>query len=350
MSDESSYSGEESSAYSYHDLAIYQYSDVKEDLSDAPVPRQVPATVPQHEAAKQDTLWDWEDNDSYVMYTQSDNDEFERYQYSDEDLIPEEPDEDWIVAALLNNRLDYDHVELLIKEIENFPRLMEAMQMNRIINNVTIYESFFDAIPTREEMVILAETVCSMQNLESLKVYYQSSFFVEPLERIRPPKLKRLCLMFFPGIADNGDLVKLSNILREGKANERGIVASVGGDIPDTVHHTMALESLSLRCDLMDDTFIQAIADGMATNSSLTTLSFWGNKTQVSDDGNFASSKIDFYLKLNQCGIRDFYLMVTVTPAEFLNKLVTERESLDLVFYLLQSNPSFVSYSTLLRS
>ena len=143
--------------------------------------------------------------------------------------------------------------------------------------------------------------------------------------------------MFFPGIAVAGTLTKLTNILKE-DAN-----ASDNDD-----NQVMVLESLSLRCELMDDDFIHAIASGMATNSTLTALSFWGNNTQVTEKGSLASAKIDFYLKLNQCGIRDLHLLVNATPTEFLDKILDEHESLDLVFYLLQSNPSFLSYSTLI--
>lgn len=342
MSSESSFSGEESSAFSYKDLAIYQYSDVEEEEEDQDLPNKISTTS---QAA--DDLF--EDNDSHIiMY--SDDDDFELYQFSDEDLIPEEPDEEWIVAALLGNRMDYKHLELLLKEIEDFPRLIEAMQMNRIIKNVTIYESFFDAVPTNEEKALLAETVCNLHNLDSLEVYYHSSFFVEPLERIRPPNLKRLCLMFFPGIPDKSTLIRLTQILKEAKGDDDDDNQSNNGnddEVDSEVSQGMNLESLSLRCELMDDEFIEAIANGMATNPTLTTLSFWGNKTQVSEKGSFASAKIDFYLKLNQCGIRDLHLLVNATPSEFLDKVVVEHKSTDLVFYLLHSNPSFLSYSTL---
>ena len=355
MSDDSFYSGEESSAYSYKDLAIYQYSDVEEEEETPPTQAVVSLQDPG------DALEDWEDNGSYVMYAQSD-DEFEIYQFSDEDLIPEDPDEEWIVAALLGQRSDYTHLELLLTEIDDFSRLIEAMKMNQRITNVTVYEAFFDAVTTKEERIILAEAVCNLPNLEYLKVYFHSSFFVEPLERIRPPTLKRLCLMFFPGIADKSALAKLTNILKEeektshndddcdddnkNNKNCKGNDCNRQDDASenDLGSQTMSLKSLSLRCDLMDDAFIEAIASGMETNLTVTTLSFWGNNTQVSEKGSFASSKIDFYLKLNQCDIRDFHLLVNATPSEFLDKVVDEHESLDLVFYLLQSNPSFLSY------
>ena len=347
MSDDSSYSGEESSAYSYKDLAIYQYSDVEGEEEEENPPKQAVVSL----QGPTDALEDWEDNGSYVMYTQSD-DEFELYQFSDEDLIPEYPDEEWIVAALLGQRSDYTHLELLLTEIDDFPRLIEAMKMNHMITNVTVYKAFFDAVTTTEEKVMLAEAVCNLPNLEYLKVYFHSSFFVKPLERIRPPTLKRLCLMFFPGIADKSTLTTLTNILKAGDEPSKNDDDSDNSDddtrddAPENEldNQTMSLKSLALRCDLMDDAFIEAIASGMETNLTVTTLSFWGNNTQVSEKGSFASSKIDFYLKLNQCGIRDFHLLVNATPSEFLDKVVDEHESLDLVFYLLQTNPSFLSY------
>lgn len=317
------YSGEESSVYSYHDLAIYQYSDAEEEQ--APKKNTVPTA--------DDEVWEnWNDydNESDVMHAQSDDD-YELYQFSDEDLIPEEPHEEWIVAALLANRRDFDHLELILGEVEDFGRLMHAIQMNRILKSVTIYEEFFDAIPSKEEKTMLAEMICGIPNLEQLKVYHCSSYFVAPLKRIRPPMLKTLCLMFFPNRVTKETLDTFARYLKD-------------DDVSD---NPSILESLSLRCEVMDDEFIDAISQVMAINSTVTTLSFWGNKVEVTERGALGSAQIDFYLRLNQTKIRDLHLLVNATPAHFLNKIVEEREGLDLVFYLLQTNPSFLSYSCL---
>jgi hypothetical protein len=274
------------------------------------------------------------------MHSQCDEDEFELYQYSDEDLIPEEPDLDWVIAALMGNRIDYVHLELLLEEIEDLPRLTDAILMNRVVKNVTIYEVFLEALPTDEQRKMLAEAVCNMPNLEQLKVYYHSSFFVEPLQRIRPINLKRLCLMFWPTRVDTDTLSLLTKLVE----NE--------GDEDDTVTNnnntdnrpSASLESLSLRCQLMDDNFLLAIAKGMEQNSTLTALSFWGKNVYISDVGSQASAKIDFYLKLNQSKIRNLHLLANASPSEFLDKLVAE-QSIDHIFYMLMTNPSFLSYS-----
>lgn len=428
MSETSSgcYSLGESSGYSYNDLVAYQFSDDDDDA----VPRQentgvmATSTIPNNASnnrcgpllcgdgeeeeggeiyeqertdEEDDALWNTnalvEDNGSYVMHANSSDgdDDLELYQFSDEDLIPEEPDEDWIVAALLSNRWDYDSLELTLRELEDFPRLIEAIYANQVVKRVTIYESFFDTIPTNEEKTILAEAICNMESLESLKVYFHSSFFVGPLQRIRPPNLKGLCLMFFPGRPTKEMLSTLteflgeagttstnsssSNVLENGETvedpnstAENAEPNSIHEDGDADIHHDemiddaittayrpliedtstppppLQLESLSVRCELMDDDFIHAIASGMVSNETITTLSFWGNNVKVTEKGNRASAKIDFYLRLNQSGIRDYHLLVNATPSEFLDKITEERENTNVVFYLLESNPDFLSY------
>lgn len=351
MSDSEVYSIGESSGYSYQDLAVYQYSD--DEAGDQPSnKRPVPTYVYEEEDDDGEfNNWNDYDNDSYVMHAQSDDDDdIDLYQFSDEDLIPEEPDEEWIVAALLNNRPDFDHLELMLEAVEDFPRLIEAIDMNRVIKNVTIYEQFFDAIPTGEEKTILAETICQLSNLQQLRVFYHSSYFVEPLERYRPPLLKRLCLMFFPERANKATLGCLTRILKDEGGN---VTKPTAGETHEAAappaQNVSMLDSIRIRCNVMDDDFIDAIAQGMEVNPTISILSFWGNKVEVTEKGAEGSAKIDFFLRLNQCGIRDLHLLVNATPTEFLNKIVEERESLDLVFYLLQTNPSFVSYSTCLK-
>ncbi|CAB9510729.1 expressed unknown protein [Seminavis robusta] len=357
MSDYYGDSGEESSGYSYKDFAIYQFSDVDEDDSDVEGRPKPTGGLDNHDDDNdEDALWNnWGDydNESYVMHAQSDNEEFDLYQFSDEDLIPEEPDEDWIVAALMNNRRDFDHLELILPQMEDFARFIRALEMNQVVKSVTIYEAFFDAIPNKEEKEMLAETVCNIPSLETLKVYYHSSHFVEPLDRIRPSGLKNLCLMFFPEKPDNTTLTLLTRLLKGDNTSTCTTTTeqddTSGGTTITTTINTppalpLTLESLSLRCDVMDDAFIESIALGMRVNPSVTTLSFWGNNVHVTEEGALNSSKIDFYLRLNQCDIRDMHLYVNAEPTEFLDKIVSERESTDLVFYLLQTNPSFLSY------
>lgn len=340
--------GESSSAYSYKDFVAYQYSHFEDDGNDN---EEAEHNTPQKKAATAVDAWekeleeyenkiDWEDsdNESLVMHSQCDDDEFELYQFSDEDLIPEEPDFDWIIAALIGNRRDYVHLELLLEEVEDLPRLVEAILMNRVVKNVTIYEAFLEALPTDEQKKMLAEAVCNMPNLEQLQVYYHSSFFVEPLQRIHPTHLKRLCLMFFPNKVEKDTLSLLTKIVQNGEEDENQH-ANEGGD-----RQLASLEQLSLRCHLMDDDFLLAIAKGMEQNCTLTTLSFWGKNVDVSDEGSRASAKIDFYLKLNQAKIRNLHLLANASPSEFLDKIVEEQDSIDHIFYLLVTNPSFVSY------
>lgn len=347
--DDEAYSIEESSGYSYQDLAIYQFSDAEDD----PPKRPTSVFVDDDDEDGEWNQWNDYDNESFVMHVQSDNDDdIDLYQFSDEDLIPEEPSEEWIVAALLNNRSDFENLELMLETLEDFPRLIEALQSNRIVKNVTIYEQFFDSLITDVQTEIFAETVCRLQSLQNLKVYYQAGAFVGPLARIRPPFLKKLSLMFFPDDQPKPQtLATLTQILKDGYDSpnepEEG-----GGDAPTSSTpppNPSPLDSLSLRCNIMNDDFIRAIANGMEVNPAITTLSFWGNKVQVSEAGAHDSARIDFYLRLNQCQIRDVHLLVNATPAEFLDKIVSERESIDLVFYLLQTNPSFLSYSTFLE-
>lgn len=54
--------------------------------------------------------------------------------------------------------------------------------------------------------------------------------------------------------------------------------------------------------------------------------------------------EMDFLLLLNRMGLRHIQLGVDLTRVQFLEKLISHRNNLDLVFYLVSSNPNFLHY------
>ena len=53
---------------------------------------------------------------------------------------------------------------------------------------------------------------------------------------------------------------------------------------------------------------------------------------------------MDYYLKLNKGGVRNLQLNIDTTPSHFLTKVVSHREELNTLFYMLSANPSFVAF------
>ena len=55
---------------------------------------------------------------------------------------------------------------------------------------------------------------------------------------------------------------------------------------------------------------------------------------------------MDFYLKLNKGGVRNLHLNVNTSASQFLTKVVSHREELNTLFFMLSANPSFLAYGT----
>jgi len=57
-------------------------------------------------------------------------------------------------------------------------------------------------------------------------------------------------------------------------------------------------------------------------------------------------SEIEFYLKLNQARVRSIHLNIDTTPVQFLSKLASNRNDVGTLFYMLSTNPSFMTLGT----
>lgn len=121
------------------------------------------------------------------------------------------------------------------------------------------------------------------------------------------------------------------------------------------------LRKLKLRCSKaleVSPKGYQAFIDMLQTNTTLESfeLSRCPDSGENNDDDIDCESteeahvkyqhEIEYYLNLNKSGARDCQLNIDATPKEFCTLLVSQRNDLNTLYYMLSSNPSFVAFGT----
>lgn len=146
-----------------------------------------------------------------------------------------------------------------------------------------------------------------------------------------------------------------------GKVSNRGVTA-----MANMLPHNNALEKLCMCCQQgLDDNGAIAIASALQHNNTLKHLLLEDGddavthrgyealvemlqqntvlETMYNENSGNLKLKIDYYLKLNQLGLRSLLLNVNATRAQFLDAVVSNHEDLDCLYYMISMNPSFVS-------
>jgi hypothetical protein len=128
--------------------------------------------------------------------------------------------------------------------------------------------------------------------------------------------LEKLCMCCQQGLDDNG---------------ATAIAAALQGN--NTLKHLLLEDS----DDDVTHRGYEALVEMLQRNTVLETM-------YHENSGNL-KLKIDYYLKLNQLGLRNLLLNVNATKKQFLDAAISNQDDLDCVYYLMLMNPSFVSES-----
>ena len=177
------------------------------------------------------------------------------------------------------------------------------------------------------------------------------------------------CIAFAEALGTNQTLRELElGTYQGGRVGSRGVSA-----IANMLPRNSSLQKLCMCCQQgLDDNGAIAIANGLTRNTTLRHLLLEDDDDAVTSKGYEAlvtmmqsntvlntlyhenaghlKVKMDYFLKLNQTGIRTILLNVNATRSEFLDTLVSHQEDLDCVHYMISMNPSFVSHDFLSSS
>lgn len=172
------------------------------------------------------------------------------------------------------------------------------------------------------------------------------------------------CVAFAGALEQNGTLRELElGTYHGGKVGNRGVSA-----IANMLPRNHVLEKLCMCCQQgLDDSGAIAIATALEQNNTLKHLLLEDDDDAVTHRGYEAlvqmlqhntvletmyhensgnmKLKIDYYLKLNQSGLRNLFLNVNSTRTQFFEALVTHQDDLDCLYYVMSMNPSFTAFA-----
>jgi len=292
--------------------------------------------------------------------------------------------EKWIIANL-EKQSSFLYWLQLTTELKNPQRLIRAMQGNTTIRNATVYPAVFRGLSTLDRTTLVT-VLCQIPNLQNLIVFQDcGNYFLEPLTQHAPP-LRRLTL-YKLDIVNDQELSLLSRLLQslpvleelelekyKGPEAEQllNIMSGVLPALPTlktlsltpaknvmissvsfcrflcALMHNKSIKTLSLQGSdkSIDQTCINELVKALRVNSTLEDVKlsgFWKNQDSFWRQFDPRSQQqLDYYLRLNRAGIRHFQLDVNASYSELAGAILSHRENLDHVFYLLSNNPSIV--------
>ena len=292
-----------------------------------------------------------------------------------------EQGEAWIVKKLEKNSPELYWLQLTT-EIEDPNRLVAAMRNNKTVRNATVYPSALKSLATKEK-ADLVDATCRLPNLKNLIVFQDcGSLFLDPLIRYSP-KLTRLTLyklnfaepyilhkliMLIAGLplleelnmekyhaVDTAKLLRaISGIVfnttslrslsltpaRRVKVSSEGLHALINAFNKNNSVKTLHLQGSEAGMDLKN---VESLSDVLETNTSLGDVKFTGFFKSEEEFWSRVPSKlteqIQFHLDLNRSGVRTLQLDVNANLATLKNAMVTNKDNLDVIFYLISNNP-----------
>lgn len=174
------------------------------------------------------------------------------------------------------------------------------------------------------------------------------------------------CVAFAAALQGNMTLRELElGTYQGGRVGSRGVSA-----IANMLPKNSTLQKLCMCCQQgLDDNGAVSIANGLTHNKTLKHLLIEDGDDAVTHQGYDAlvkmlqsntsletiyhenagdlKQKMEYFLKLNQSGIRNLLLDVDATRSRFLDFLLSHQEDMDCLHYLIWMNPSFVASALL---
>jgi len=306
--------------------------------------------------------------------------------HSPEDEECESKGELQIVKQLRKNARSLYWLQLTTP-IQDVNRLAMAMVGNTSVRNVTIYPSAMQPLKCSQQMQLI-ESICQLPSLTNLIVFQDGgNLFLDPLNRYRPP-LTRLTLYKLD--LDKSNIVRLTSLLKglatleelslekyHGSEGDKllSVMAKVVPSLPSLAKLTLtparsvqrsskgswdlfralkqntSITTLSLQGgeDCMDQACIDQLAETLTVNATLHTVKlsgFWRSRDAFWKRFDTKSQeRINYFLKLNQSGVRKLQLDTSVSLERLRDVLISNKDHLDHVFYLLHNHPSMVTRS-----
>ena len=306
------------------------------------------------------------------------------YNEDDDEEESCEDSEKWIVKHLEKNS-SFLYWLQLTTELTEPQRLIQALQGNVTVRNATVYPAVFQELSLADRKA-LVEAICQIQNLQNLIVFQDcGNYFLEPLIKYQPP-LRRLTL-YKLDIAEEWRLSLLPLLLRKFpnleelsiekyKGTEGGkLLMVMTGVLPTlsclktlslTPAKNVKISSTSSFCffraltnnttirtlslqgseESINQTCINELIKALQTNSTIEEIKltgFWRSRDAFWKKFDPSSKdQVNYYLKLNQAKIRNLQLDVNASFVRLRSAMVSNKNNLDHIYYLLSNNPSMV--------
>ena len=295
-----------------------------------------------------------------------------------------EDSERWIVKHLEKNS-SFLYWLQLTTELKEPRRLIQAMTENKTIRNATVYPAVFQELSFEDKNALVA-AICKIPKLQNLIVFHDcGNLFLEPLIKFQPP-LRRLTL-YKLDIPEERLLSQLPRLLRKFpsledlaiekyKGTEGGQLLLVMAGVLPTLPQLKTLSLTPAKNVQISKTGTFCFFRALANNRSIRTLSLQGSEDSIDQtcihelvntlQVNYtledikltgfwrkqdafwkrfepkSKEQITYYTKLNQAGIRNLQLDVNASFERLQSALVSHKDNLDHVFYLLLNNPAMV--------
>ena len=295
-----------------------------------------------------------------------------------------EDSERWIVKHLEKNS-SFLYWLQLTTELKEPQRLIQAMAENDTIRNATVYPAVFQELSLEDKNSLVA-AICKIPKLQNLIVFHDcGNLFLGPLIKFQPP-LRRLTL-YKLDIPEEQLLSQLPRLLRKFpyledlaiekyKGVEGGQLLLVMAGVLPTLPQLKTLSLTPAKNVQISKTGTFCFFRALANNRSIQTLSLQGSEDSIDQTCihelintlrvNFtledikltgfwrkqdafwkrfepkSKEQITFYTKLNQAGIRNLQLDVNISFESLQSTLVSHKDNLDHLYYLLLNNPAMV--------